>query len=202
MKIATLPSVARNDGVAVDFAQVEAQQSGLKLSLHHHFNQPVTYRRDFDSFFGAIEDGSVGLTLDTARLTAPEIEGVAGIIRDFRHVIDNFRLKDFADGAFRVLGTDRREFAPILAAIKEIKYDGWVSADEESGSNIFGAMQDCFTFMKSGLLKTAQQVHSLCHSRIGGNDYVTAAKTRGIGHRSSFVRSAIEKEGVDGIQDD
>src|SRR5262249_33952891 len=75
----------------------EAMDGGVRLSLHHHYDQPVMHREDFEVFFEAAPTGSIGLTLDTAHLVKSGIEDVAGVFRDFRRVIDNVHLKDYAD---------------------------------------------------------------------------------------------------------
>ena len=129
----------------------EAEQFGAKLSLHHHYDQPVMYRADFDVFFDAVEGQSVGLTVDTAHLVKSGIEDVAELIQDFRHVIDNIHLKDFADGEFKVLGQGRINFTPVFSAIQEVGYNGWLCADEESGGDIPGTMKTCSRFLKEGL---------------------------------------------------
>lgn len=130
---------------------LEAQEQGLKLSLHHHFNNPVMHREDFDIFFNLIKDQSIGLTVDTAHLVKSGIQDAAEIIRTFGHVIDNFHLKDFDQGEWRVLGQGSIDFGPIFAAIREIGYKGWISADEESGGSVTEGMKDCYAFMKKGL---------------------------------------------------
>ncbi|NHN31676.1 sugar phosphate isomerase/epimerase family protein [Paenibacillus agricola] len=130
---------------------LEAQQQGIRLSLHHHYNNPVMYRDDFDIFFDQAKDQSVGLTVDTAHLVKSGIEDVAEVIRSFGHVIDNFHLKDFEQGDWRVLGKGAIDFAPIFGAIREIGYTGWASADEESGSGVLEGMKDCYSYMRSGL---------------------------------------------------
>lgn len=133
-----------------------ARQHGTVLSLHHHYDQPVMHRADFDVFFDAVDDQAVGLTVDTAHLVKSGITDVAALIRDFRHVIDNFHLKDYADGEWRVLGQGSIDFDPIFAAIHDIGYDGWLSADEESGSELLDAMHTCHRQIVSGLaLKTS-----------------------------------------------
>jgi len=129
----------------------EARGRGLKLSLHNHCGQPVMRREDIEVFFDAVGGDAVGLTLDTAHLVKSGVDDIAGVIRDFSRVIDNFHLKDFADGSFRVLGEGGIDFAPIFAAIKEIAYDGWVSTDEESGAELLGAMEHCLRFMGAGV---------------------------------------------------
>jgi sugar phosphate isomerase/epimerase len=129
----------------------EAHDMGLRLSLHHHHGQPVMHRKDFDLFFDAVTDDAVGLTVDTAHLVKSGVTDIAGLIRDFRHVIDNFHLKDIENGEFRVLGTATIDFDPVFTAIREIGYDGWVSTDEESGADLAQAMEHCLLFMTAGL---------------------------------------------------
>lgn len=129
----------------------EARQLGTKLSLHNHFDSPVMYREDFDVFYDAVYKNTVGLTVDTAHLVKSGVEDIADVISSFAAVIDNFHLKDFADGEWKVLGEGRIDFIPVFRAIREIGYDGWVSTDEESGSELLGAMRSCLEFMKVGL---------------------------------------------------
>lgn len=129
----------------------EAQQHGLKLSLHHHYDQPVMYREDFDIFFDRVRQGSVGLTIDTAHLAKSGIDDCAELIRSFGSVIDNFHMKDFAEGEWQILGRGAIAFQPIFEAIRDIDYSGWVSADEESGGEIGEGLAECLSFLKSGL---------------------------------------------------
>ncbi|WP_199614143.1 sugar phosphate isomerase/epimerase family protein [Paenibacillus alkalitolerans] len=130
---------------------LEALDRGVKLSLHHHYDQPVMYREDFDIFFDRVRDRSVGLTVDTAHLVKSGVGNVAELIRSFGHVIDNFHLKDFENGDWRVLGEGAIDFKPIFEAIKEIGYEGWISADEESGGGILQGMKACYEFIRGGL---------------------------------------------------
>jgi inosose dehydratase len=131
----------------------EARQLGTALSLHHHFNQPVMHRDDMRVFFDHVSPGDVGLTVDTAHLVKSGIWDIAGVIREFAPVIDNFHLKDF-DGKrreFWVLGEGDLDFAPVFSSIREIGYRGWISADEESGSDLGRGMRECYELMKTGL---------------------------------------------------
>jgi sugar phosphate isomerase/epimerase len=129
----------------------EAQDAGVKLSVHNHYGCPAMTRHDLEVFFGAVEAAVVGLTLDTAHLVKSGEEDLAAIVRDFAAVIDNFHLKDFAAGEWRVLGHGDIDFGPVFAAIAETGYDGWVSCDEESGSELVPAMEECYRFMRAGL---------------------------------------------------
>jgi inosose dehydratase len=127
----------------------EARDRGVRLSLHHHYDQPVMHRDDFDAFFSAVGARPVGLTVDTAHLVKSGIADVPAIIRDFRAFIDNIHLKDYADGSFRVLGEGKIDFDPIFQALREIGYDGWLCADEESGSDLQAGMRACAQFIRT-----------------------------------------------------
>lgn len=131
---------------------LEAQQQGVKLSLHHHHNQPVMHRPDFDIFFERVKNQSVGLTVDTAHLVKSGIYDISEIIHSFGHIIDNFHLKDFEHGDWKVLGRGGIPFPPIFKAINVINYEGWISADEESGGEISQGMNECIAFIKKGLV--------------------------------------------------
>lgn len=130
----------------------EAQQHGIKLSLHHHHNQPVMHRADFDIFFDQVKDQSIGLTIDTAHLVKSGIHDISEIIHSYGNFIDNFHLKDFDNGDWKVLGRGSISFPPIFKAIKDINYGGWISADEESGGEILTGMNECIKFIKKGLI--------------------------------------------------
>jgi sugar phosphate isomerase/epimerase len=127
----------------------EARDSGIRLSLHHHYDQPVMQRDDFDAFFSAVGARPVGLTVDTAHLVKSGISDVPAVIRDYRAFIDNIHLKDYADGAFRVLGEGQIEFDPIFRALREIGYEGWLCADEESGGDLEAGMKACAQFIRA-----------------------------------------------------
>ena len=129
----------------------EAKDSGLRLTLHHHYGQPVMHREDFSIFFDAVEGQAVGLTIDTAHVAKSGINDFAELIRSMQSVIDNFHMKDLTDGKFKVLGEGQIDFAPIFAAIRDIGYDGWMSADEESGADVISAMKQCYQFLSDGI---------------------------------------------------
>lgn len=140
-------------GFAAPFSDMgrAAADHGLKLSLHHHRNNPVMHRPDFDLFFDAVDAGTVGLTLDSAHAVVSGIDDVAELIRSFAHVIDNYHLKDLRDGAWEVLGRGEIDFAPIFEAIGATGYDGWISSDEESGAELEPAMRACLRYVRDGL---------------------------------------------------
>ncbi|KRE44879.1 sugar phosphate isomerase/epimerase family protein [Paenibacillus sp. Soil522] len=131
----------------------EAQQHGLKLSLHHHYDQPVMYREDFDIFFDRVREGTVGLTIDTAHLVKSGHADCPELIRSFKSVIDNYHMKDFANGEWQILGRGEIEFPQIFKAIRDSGHSGWISADEESGGGIDEGLAECLSFLKSGFGK-------------------------------------------------
>jgi sugar phosphate isomerase/epimerase len=134
-----------------DLGREAQERYGVTLSLHHHYNQPVMYREDFATFFDAADDRFVKLTVDTAHLVKSGITDIAGIISDYRHVIDNMHIKDITNGSFKVLGQGTIDFAPVFEALHEIGYEGWLCADEESGSDLLTAMETCAQFIKQRL---------------------------------------------------
>ncbi len=129
-----------------------AQAQGVQLSLHHHYNQPVMYRPDFDVFFAGIADREVTLTIDTAHLVKSGVTDIAGVVRDFAPFVDNVHVKDIADGVFVPLGHGEIDFAPIVSALREIGYDGWLCADEESGAAIADTMGASYRFLTASLM--------------------------------------------------
>ncbi|NHN32668.1 sugar phosphate isomerase/epimerase [Paenibacillus sp. S3N08] len=132
---------------------MEAREEGIQISLHHHYNSPVMHREDFDIFFDHIEDQSIGLTVDTAHLVKSGIMDIAELVRSFRQVINNFHLKDYSNGEWRVLGQGDISFDPVFQAIHEIGFKGWVSADEESGGGITEGLGECFSYINSRMIK-------------------------------------------------
>ncbi|MBM7789324.1 sugar phosphate isomerase/epimerase family protein [Tenggerimyces flavus] len=129
-------------GFAKTLSQVgrEAADQGVALSLHHHFDQPVMHRHDFDVFFDAADHDAVHLTVDTAHLVKSGITDVAGLVRDFANVIDNLHLKDFADGQWRLLGEGTIDFPALFEALQDTGYDGWLCVDEETSTELTEAM--------------------------------------------------------------
>lgn len=127
-------------GFAKVLSQVgkEAADQGVALSLHHHFDQPVMHRHDFDVFFH--EAKAVTLTVDTAHLVKSGITDVAGLVKDFAEVIDNLHLKDFRDGQWRLLGEGTIDFEALAATLTATNYDGWLCVDEETTTELTEAM--------------------------------------------------------------
>lgn len=129
----------------------EAADQGVRLSLHHHTNEPVMHRRDFDVFFDAVEDKSVALTVDTGHLMKSEVYDIAGLLRDLAAVIDNVHLKDYADGEFRLLGQGTVEFGDVLSALSGLDADATICVDEESRADIGDGLEVSRRFLEPWL---------------------------------------------------
>ena len=128
----------------------EAASRGVKLSLHNHFDNPVMHRADFDTFFGSIEPGTVGLTLDTAHLQKSGVFDIAGVVRDFGDFLDNVHLKDFAAGQFQTLGRGEIAFEAVFTALHDLNFAGWLCADEESDTGLEASLRASFAFLEAG----------------------------------------------------
>lgn len=127
----------------------EAADRGVALSLHHHYDQPVMYRRDFDVFFDAADRDAVHLTVDTAHLVKSGVTDLAGLVADLAPVVDNLHVKDYADGEFRVLGRGDLDLDPLFATLRSIGYDGWLCADEESRTGLVEGMDASMAYLRA-----------------------------------------------------
>lgn len=125
----------------------EAAARGVRLSLHHHTNQPVMHRHDFDVFFRAVEEDTVSLTVDTGHLMRSGVTDIAGLIRDLAPFIDNIHLKDVADTEFQLLGRGQIDFDPIFAALNAINFSDTICVDEESTAGILEGMKVSHEFL-------------------------------------------------------
>jgi inosose dehydratase len=153
--IVVVPGGGRDDipGIAAQFAELgkEAADTGARLTLHDHADGPLMLPEDHEVFYAQGADTPYGLTVDTAHLIKSGVPDIAGLIRRFAPSIDNYHVKDIADGEWAVLGDGEIDFAPVFEAILETGYDGWVSCDEESGSELRGAMEQCYRVLSEGL---------------------------------------------------
>ncbi|BCB75262.1 hypothetical protein GCM10022251_33820 [Phytohabitans flavus] len=129
----------------------EAADQGVAISLHHHYDQPVMHRPDFDVFFDAVVDGAVGLTVDTGHLLKCGITDIPRLIADFGSVIDNYHIKDFDGERWRLLGEGTLDFAPILEAIRRTGYTGWLCADEESKADLVPAIEVSAAWLRAAV---------------------------------------------------
>lgn len=146
----------------------EAVDLGIRLSLHHHYEQPVMFPRDIQVFFDAALPGAVGLTVDTAHMWMSGQDDVGSVVCRFADVLDNVHLKDCRDqsgdrlpnGArastsFMPLGKGDMDFAPIFSAISQTGYSGWLCVDEESGADLGGSLRSSQEFISGHLARAS-----------------------------------------------
>jgi inosose dehydratase len=150
-----------------------ALDRNVKLSLHHHYDQPVMFPGEIETFFTAATPGTVGLTLDTAHMWKSGEDDIAGVIRRFIDVLDNVHLKDCRDDAgdrrrpdgaraaasFMPLGKGEIDFDPIFAALCGTGYSSWLCVDEESGASVAESLQASRDFILEHLGKVTATVN-------------------------------------------
>jgi inosose dehydratase len=129
------------------FADYIASQ-GLRFAYHHHLGTVVERQEDLDAFLEATGDG-VGLTLDTGHAALGGIDAVA-VIRRHAGRIAHVHCKDvraevferveagnqsFLDGVlagmFTVPGDGSLDFGPVMHALADIEYAGWIVIEAE-----------------------------------------------------------------------
>lgn len=123
---------------------------GLLLAYHHHMGTVVQTRLELEGLLEHTSD-AVGLTLDTGHLAFAGADP-ASVTRRWGHRVRHVHLKDvrrtvlqaasrqpcsyldaIVDGVFTVPGDGDLDFGPVLRALAEAGYDGWlvVEADQD-----------------------------------------------------------------------
>jgi inosose dehydratase len=149
----------------------DAQARGTRLSLHHHYGQPVMFPDDIGLFFDHVDPGSVGLTIDTAHMWMAGQDDVGTVVEQFAPVLDNVHLKDCRDDApgerlasrarrattFMPLGQGELDFEPVFRALSSSGYSGWLCVDEESGADIGTSLKLSRQFVVDGLAQLRRE---------------------------------------------
>ena len=125
-----------------------ARSNGLKFAYHFHLGTVVETQDDLDRFIAATPD-HVGLVVDTGHAALAGVDAVALIRRHAarvvhvhakdvrRRVIDDIRGRghSFLDGVlagmFTAPGDGDLDFAPVLRALADIGYGGWIVIEAE-----------------------------------------------------------------------
>lgn len=124
------------------------QGQGLKFAYHHHLGTVVERASDLKEFI-RYTGPSVGLTLDTGHATLGGIDAVS-VIREhpariahvhckgirrtpFRALREQHKsfLDGVLDGMFTVPGDGDFDFAPVIGALADIRYSGWIIVEAE-----------------------------------------------------------------------
>jgi inosose dehydratase len=143
------------DEFATEVATVQqiaemAAAQGIKAGLHPHAGSYVEFADEIDRLLGALSPELVSLVLDTGHFEYAGIDpGTA--IRDYGQRVSYVHLKDvsprvlaesrkermsfwqaYSAGIFCVLGTGCNDFRAIKESLMSIKYDGWLTVEQDA----------------------------------------------------------------------
>ena len=126
-----------------------AESEGMRLCYHHHMGTGVQSRAEVDRLMGDTDPRYVHLLLDTGHLYWAGDDPIA-LARDHGERIKHVHLKDIRRavmeecdrrgasfeegvraGVFTVPGDGELEFAPILQALADAGYEGWLVVEAE-----------------------------------------------------------------------
>jgi inosose dehydratase len=126
-----------------------AASAGMRLCYHHHLGTGVMTRADIDRLMASTDPDVVHLLLDTGHL-AMAGDDPLDAARAYAHRIKHVHLKDIRPqavsqvreqnlsfqqgieaGIFTVPGDGAIDFRPILAALADADYEGWLVVEAE-----------------------------------------------------------------------
>jgi inosose dehydratase len=157
-----------------DFADYIAGE-GLAFAYHHHLGTVVERPDDLAAFLAATGD-TVGLTFDTGHAALGGIDALA-VIRTHPRRIAHVHCKDvrrpvyeqvrvegrsFLDGVlagmFTVPGDGDLDFAPVMHALADTGYAGWIIVEAEQDP----AVADPRTYAALGLATLRREAAAAC----------------------------------------
>jgi inosose dehydratase len=122
---------------------------GMRLNYHHHMGTGVMTRADVDRLMASTDPSLVHLLLDTGHLAFAGDDPVAAA-QAYADRIGHVHLKDIRpevasrvreeglsfqqaveDGVFTVPGDGSLEFVPVLQALGDAEYQGWLVVEAE-----------------------------------------------------------------------
>jgi inosose dehydratase len=147
---------------------------GLRLAYHHHLGTVVETADELEQFFAVTSD-SVGIVLDTGHATYGHIDPAALVARHPQRIV-HVHCKDVRaarhrrllekgasfldgviDGMFTVPGDGDLDYKPLLRALSQIGYAGWIVVEAEQDP----ARADPRLFGQLGLDTLKKATHSL-----------------------------------------
>ncbi len=151
-KLSTRPRLADGDWVAFGASLTALAEHlagrGVALAYHHHMGTVVETAADIDRLM-AVTGPAVGLLLDTGHLTYAGADPAAVARRHARRInhvhckdvraavlqreraVDASFLDAVVDGVFTVPGDGTVAFDPVLAALRDVGYAGWLVVEAE-----------------------------------------------------------------------
>jgi inosose dehydratase len=122
---------------------------GMRLNYHHHMGTGVMTRADVDRLMASTDPSLVHLLLDTGHLAFAGDDPIA-VAQAYADRIGHVHLKDIRpevvsrvreeglsfqqaveDGVFTVPGDGSLEFVPVLQALGDAEYQGWLVVEAE-----------------------------------------------------------------------
>lgn len=110
---------------ALDTVDDIAREHGVVACYHPHLSTIVEGPDEVETIFTR---SRIGFCPDTAHLAAGGGDPAA-LIRRFPDRIRHVHLKDLRDGVFLPLGEGDVDFTDVLAAVREVGYDRWLTVE-------------------------------------------------------------------------
>lgn len=137
---------------------------GIAVSLHNHYNEVFATAEDMRAILSRPGADALTFTIDTAHVWAAATDDTGNLIREFHEVIDNIHLKDCSQELghsgphvrlaprgyvrFRRLGLGDMDFSDTFAALKAVRFAGWLCVDEESGDPLETGLAESMAYLR------------------------------------------------------
>jgi sugar phosphate isomerase/epimerase len=129
-----------------------AAKRNVKLAFEPEPGMFIDTMWRFDELRLFVGEPNFGLTLDVGHLHCLGEEPIAGYIRQWRHCLWNVHIEDMRKGMHDHLmfGEGEMDFVPILAALREIDYQGGVHVELSRHSHdAVRVARDALAFLRS-----------------------------------------------------
>ncbi len=165
----TTPEELRLAARTISEAAEACAEVGVTACLHPHLWTEIQDRSELDAIMELTDPKLVKLSPDTAHLTRAGMD-VAEVLRTYRDRVEYLHLKDLTpeDAAvedfpilssgtealpiFCELGLGTIDFAPIVDALEEIGYRGWLTVEiDQSTSTPLQSLRICREFVQDRL---------------------------------------------------
>ncbi len=164
----TGPDELRQMARTIDEAARRTADLGVLACVHPHLGTELQDREEVEAVLDATDERFVHFCPDTAHLTAAGMDAAA-MIRAYGSRIRYLHLKDltpsdpdpavFASRSgdealpiFCELGLGTIDFPPIIQAIRDVGYDGWLTVEiDQSTSTPYQSLRQCRDFIQNTL---------------------------------------------------
>ncbi|MDF2718623.1 MAG: hypothetical protein K0R28_5548 [Paenibacillus sp.] len=165
---ATTEEELKAAAVTINETAKRTAQLGVKSCVHPHLWTELQDENELDRLMELTDPHSVFLAPDTAHLTGAGMDAAA-VIRRYKERVAYVHLKDLtpedaklehfpmllgneALPVFCELGLGRIDFPPIIDALNEIGYKGWLTVEiDKSTSTPYNSLEICRNFVERTL---------------------------------------------------